>query len=321
MMSATSPPLRLHLQEGAVPVAVHKAGQIPQHWMEEVKRELDKDEALGVIAKVPANTPTTWCSRMGVIQKKDGSVRRVVDLRALNRSVHRQTHPTDAPFTQASRVPPGTWRTCVDAWNGYHSVPLAPEDRHLTTFLMPWGRYWYLVAPQGCNVSGDAFTFRYDEVTCEFVRVGRVVDHSCLWDWDLENHVIRVCEYLTLTAAHGIIQNPKKVQFAMKEVEFVGFQLTETGVRPSETMLANIKGFSRPTNISGIRSWFGIVEQVAYAFSKASVMLPFRHLLSKDEPFVWTQELQESFKLAKEEIGRRSSWGWILFCRGSQQHW
>ena len=28
-------------------------------------------------------------------------------------------------------------RVC-DAWNGYHAVPLHPDDKHFTTFITPW---------------------------------------------------------------------------------------------------------------------------------------------------------------------------------------
>ena len=46
--------------------------------------------------------------------------------------------------------------------------PLAEEDRHLTTFLTPWGRLRYRVLPQGYLAAGDAYTHRYDQVTRDF---------------------------------------------------------------------------------------------------------------------------------------------------------
>ena len=113
---------------------------------------------------MPENTKVTWQSRMHVVPKKDGSCRRTVDLRPLNEATYHQTHLTESPFVQASRIPAGTWKSTVDAWNGYHSVPLDKESRELTTFLTPWGRYRYLVNPQGQRISGDAYTMRYDKI-------------------------------------------------------------------------------------------------------------------------------------------------------------
>jgi hypothetical protein len=51
-------------------------------------------------------------------------------------------------------------KSVFDAWNGYHSVPLHPDDTHFTTFITPWGRYRYLTAPQGYKVSGDGYSAR-----------------------------------------------------------------------------------------------------------------------------------------------------------------
>ena len=45
---------------------------------------------------------------------------------------------------------------------GYLSVPLHPDDRHLTT---PWGRYQYKMAPQGCIASGDGYSRRSEEIS------------------------------------------------------------------------------------------------------------------------------------------------------------
>ena len=67
------PPLRIHVKEGSDPVAVHRPSTIPAHWVEDVRLELERDIALGVIERVPSNTPTTWCSRMHVAGKKTGA--------------------------------------------------------------------------------------------------------------------------------------------------------------------------------------------------------------------------------------------------------
>ena len=109
---SSSPPMRLHLAEGAKPVAIHKPSPVPVHWEELVRDGLQKDIDLGVLEKVPVGEPTIWCSRMVITAKKDGKPRRVLDLRGLNR----QTHSTEAPSLQASRVKPNTWRTMMLAF-------------------------------------------------------------------------------------------------------------------------------------------------------------------------------------------------------------
>ena len=66
-------------------------------------------------------------------------------------------------------------------------------------------------------------------------------------------------------------------------MEFVGFWLEEDSLKPSPDTLKAITEFPRPTNITDIRSFFGLVEQVSFAFSKTAVMAPFRELLSQNQ--------------------------------------
>ena len=75
--------------------------------------------------------------------------RRCVDFQQLNKVSLRQTHPVKTPFHQAMSIPPNTYRSCLDAYEGFHSIPLREEDRHLTTFITEYGRYTYRVLPQG----------------------------------------------------------------------------------------------------------------------------------------------------------------------------
>ena len=105
---------------------------------------------------------------MVMVVKKNGKRRWTVDFKAVNASAPRQTHAVSPPFIQAASVPPDTWKTTLNAWNGYHSIPLAPEDRHITTFLTPWGRYRYRVLPQGFLAANDGYCERYDEITKDF---------------------------------------------------------------------------------------------------------------------------------------------------------
>ena len=107
----SSPPLKLHIEPHARPVAVHKPVAIPLHWMTEIKEQLDRDVRLGVLEPVPMGEPVTWCSRMVVCPKKDVKPRRTVDLKALNSKAPRQTHATDSPFHQAVSVPKDTSTT------------------------------------------------------------------------------------------------------------------------------------------------------------------------------------------------------------------
>jgi len=115
-----------------------------------VKAGLDRDVRLGVLEPVPVGEPAvTWYHRMVICAKKDGKPRRTIDFQSINNHATRETHHTQCPFHQARSVPRGKKKIAFDAWNGYLSVPLHPDDHYYTTFITPWGRYRYCIAPQG----------------------------------------------------------------------------------------------------------------------------------------------------------------------------
>lgn len=78
-------------------------------------------------------------------------------------------------------------------------------------------------------------------------------------------------------------------------------------------MTESIRNFPAPKNITEARAFFGLVEQVSFAFSKCADMIAFRHLLSPKVKFVWTEDLAKAFVLAKLNIVRKIHEGVRLF--------
>jgi len=99
----------------------------------------------------------------------------------------------------------------LDAWNGYHSVPIGEEDRHLTTFITPWGRYRYKTAPQGYIASGNGYTRRYDEIVSDIPNKTKCVDDVLLWADSLEESFFQT-----------VTLNPEKFVLGSDTVEFAG---------------------------------------------------------------------------------------------------
>ena len=103
-----------------------------------------------------------------------------------------------------------------------------------------------------------------------------------------------MCEWLNLCGRNSITLNPEKLIFVQDTVKIAGFKITTNCVRPCKRFLQAIMDFPIPRNITDIQSWFGLVNQVAYAFSMTEKMLSFRDLLKPHTPFWWDDQLNES---------------------------
>eukprot|EP00794_Sanderia_malayensis_P002522 gene2522-2915_t len=280
-----SVPMRLMVNPDANPVAHHTPIPVPLHWQEEVKAGLDQNVALGVLETVPVGEPVMWCHRMVVCPKKNGKPRRTLDFQPLNLHATHETHHTQSPFHQARSVPHNKKKTVFDCWNGYHSVPLHEDDRHLTTFISPWGRYRYNTAPQGYIALGDGYSRRFDEIVSHIPHKTKCIDDTLLWADDISSSFHQAVNWLDIYT-----------------VEFAGFEITNDSVRPCAKYLDAIRHFPTPTNITDMRSWFGLINQVSYAFAATERMLPFRESLKPGTHFLWNDELQRLFDESKSLI-------------------
>ena len=85
------------------------------------------------------------------------------------------------------------------------------KDRHITTFITPWGRMRYCVAPQGSISSGDGYTYLFDMLLRHMPRMKKCVDDVVGRAKTLLPLFHDVTNFLSHTSFHGTIQNPKKI--------------------------------------------------------------------------------------------------------------
>ena len=174
----------------------------------------------------------------------------------------------------------GAKKSTLDAWNGYHSVEIRESDRHLTTFITPWGRFRYKTAPQGYLASGDAYMHRYDKITMGFKDIIRVIDDTFLHSKDIESSFHHVAKYLTL----------------------VGIRVTKDKCKPLDAHVDAIRNFPTPVNITDMRSFMALVNQVAPYYAVQPHLLPFRELLKKGSIWYWDNNLTNIFEMTKGHI-------------------
>ena len=298
----SGPPAHIHVKPNAIPFAQHTPIPIPHHLRDQVQEDLNKKVDLGIYRRVAIGEPVQWCAPMVIVQKKNGSPQITINYTRLNAQCLRETHHCQSPFNLASQVPAGTWKSVVDAVDGYHSVALDEASKPLTAFITPWGRYESNRVPQGWIAAGDVYTRRYDEIIEPIPRKLKIVDDTLLYDSSIEEAFYHVWDYLSTCATNGIRLNVEKFQFCSRTVTFAGLNITDTGITPTEEMLNAIKKFPPPKDLTGARSWFGLIEQNAWAYSLSPFMKPFRDLLKPNAKITWDTSMQNIFETSKSKI-------------------
>ena len=99
--------------------------------------------------------------------------------------------------------------------------------------------------------------------------------------------------------------NGDKCQFRLPKLTFYGHDLSSQGVSPSEEKIAAIMNASPPQDATEVRSFVQLVQYSAkFIPNFAQEAEPRRHLLRKNEPFVWGEAQQSSFQKLKDLVAQ-----------------
>ena len=88
------------------------------------------------------------------------------------------------------------------------------------------------------------------------------MDDTLIYDQDLPTHYERVREYLRKCRENRITLNRDKFEFAQSELKFVGYIVGTEGIKADPDKLDAIAKFPRPENITELRSFMGLANQL-----------------------------------------------------------
>ena len=102
---------------------------------------------------------------MVVVRKKSGDVRIYVDLKPLNQSVLRETHPLPGVDETLAQLTGATVMSKLDANSGFWQMQLAKDSCELTTFITPFGRYCCNKLPFDISSTPENFQIKNEHHT------------------------------------------------------------------------------------------------------------------------------------------------------------
>ena len=290
---------KIRLKPGAEPVQ-HPMRKIAFAILPAVKKELERMESLGVIAKV--DEPTPWVNSM-VVVKQPGKLRICLDPTDLNKFVMREHSYIPTPEETLAKITNAKFFSKLDLKSGYWQLCLDEESSYKTTFNSPCGRFRYLRLPFGLNSANEIFQKKMTEKFEGYEGVLVIFDDILVFAETFDEHVKRLQRVLERCEEVGIKLNEKKCHFLCKEVKYIGHVITPEGVKPDPEKIKAITEMPPPTDKKGVQRLLGMITYLGRYISNLSEMThPLRILLHKQNEFVWTHEQDKAFTDIKEAL-------------------
>ena len=98
-----------------------------------------------------------WLANTVVVKKKSGKWRVCVDFTDLNKACPNDPFPMPKIDQLVEATVGHPWMSFLDAFQGYHQIPLALDDQEKTAFVTPIGNYHYKVMSFGLKNAGSTY--------------------------------------------------------------------------------------------------------------------------------------------------------------------
>jgi len=148
----------------------------------------------------------------------------------------------------------------IDLRSGYHQLGINPEDIPKTTFRTRYGHYEFTVMPFGLTNAPatfiDLINRAFKPYLDKFVVV--LIDDIFIHSKDKEECADHLRMVLQTLREHQLYGKLKKCEFWLGEVVFLGHVVKKEGTKIDPPKAKAITKWSRPTNITEVRSFLGL---------------------------------------------------------------
>ncbi len=178
----------------------------------------------------PAEMKSGFYSPYFIVPKKDGGLRPILDLRVLNRALHK------LPFRMLTQrrifqcVRPFDWFAAIDLKDAYFHVSILPRHRPFLRFAFEGRAYQYKALPFGLSLSPRVFTKVVEAALVPLREAGiRILNY--LDDWlILAQSRALLCEQRDMVLSHlsrlGLQVNREKSKLSpTQRISFLGMEL------------------------------------------------------------------------------------------------
>ena len=160
----------------------------------------------------------------------------------------------------------------LNAFQGYHQIPLALSDQEKTSFVTPIGNYHYKVMPFGLKNAG--FTYQRMITRIFEPQLGKsievYVDNMVVKSKMVSEHVGDLKAIFDILREHKLRFNASKCSFGVGFGKFLGYMVTHRGIEVSPDQIKAIHNLQPPQNLKEVRKLIRMIAALNRFISRSA---------------------------------------------------
>ena len=191
----------------------------------------------------------------------------------------------------------------LDANSGFWQIPLNEESRPLTTFISPFGRYWFNKLSFGISSAPELFQKRISTILKGLEGVVCQMDDVLVFRCIVAEHDKRLMAVLKRIEEAGATLNREKCSFGQRRIKFLGHIIDQEGISADPDKIKAVTEMETPKSITELRRFLGVVNYLGkFSPNLATLSQPLRELLSKNRQWEWGTPQESAFLALKQEL-------------------
>lgn len=280
---------------------VYRPYRLSHHEREKVRSMVDEMLDAGIVRE----SVSEYASPILLVRKKDGSFRMCIDYRMLNSVTVKERYPIPIIEDEIARLTGQACFISLDLASGYYQVPISEQSKHLTSFVTPDGQYEFNRMPFGLANAPAVFQRMINAIlgSARFTKATAYIDDILIFGSDPNECLQRLEEVLQTIENANLTLNLSKCVFLRDKIEYLGYEISAAGLRPSEKQILSVMNFPRPQNVHNVRQFLGLASYFRkFIKDFARIAFPLTKMLKKDEAWEWSENQEEAFQNLKSRL-------------------